>query len=325
MLGSGEGTQVPSAAEEAQSQIKILREKARLEQEQSKAERERLAAEDAQTISKAQQKQQSGYDLASSYDDRQLASGGYDNALVDKYGVRDLFMDSLDRTRAGFDEKDQNPVFGERTAFNDAIAQGNQSYRRDLGNEFKTFADDGFETAAFGDTADDAVLNSILTGQYDDVVTRVNAARDRGKLNDQGYLKALEKLDTQRKAGDAQLQSLGGGVLAGYRKQLGDYASSQRNRLNGATLNDTFDIGGARTGLEALRTSLGGKLEGDLYNATSGQTFFNPDLIIGYGGAQQGLTNPSAQPSVGGSPLLSAFAPKKTGSTLTGTTGNGVF
>lgn len=324
---SGDGNRVPSATEEAQAQLMLMREQAKLDADKAAAQKAAADAERAQKVAKATGTQQQRYDSAVGYGNQQVGARGLDQGLVDEYGILDLYRSELDRKRGTFAEDDTNPLFGENTILSDVLSQGTNRYRGDVRNQFEQQA--GNAETHFGDTMDDQILEAILGSQRSDIEAQVNAARDRGTLNQTGYNKALERLNQQSLAARSELQDLGMGVLSGYRDQFKTKFDNTLGDINNLDLTRRFDTGSALQGLQSLRDSLGGRLEGDLYRATSGQSFFDPNSIISYGSGMQGFYNPSQKaPSVGGDPsLLSAFVDpkKKPGTTLTGTQGTGVF
>ncbi|MBU2051502.1 MAG: hypothetical protein KKH61_21335 [Gammaproteobacteria bacterium] len=320
----GDAPNVPSAMEDAQAQIALERERAKLNADRAAADKAAADAEQAQKVAKATGQQETGYNAALEYAGKQTGNRGYDQGLVDQYGVGDIFKTELDRVKGGLAEDDIRPQFGEKTLYDDAVATGTDKYRTDLSRQFDQFAGDGFSSQAFSDTADDDILNSILGTQYGDVLSKIDASKARGTLNDSGYAKAIQKLEEQKKAGGAQIQNLGQGVLSGYRNQLDTTAGNSRAKLGNASFDNPFDIGGVQSQLDSLRGNLSGRLEGDLYNATSGQSFFDPSSILSYGSSSQGMFNPSKQGAIGGdNPLLTAFTDKnKTGNNPLSTTGN---
>lgn len=319
---------VPSAMEEAQAQISLERERAKLAQEQSNADRARSDAEKAAKVTKATGKQQTNYDAAVDYGNKQTTNRGFDQGLVDQYGVGNMYRDELDRTRRGFQEDDTSALYGERTAYDDAVGQGTSRYRQDLGKQFDQFAGDGFSQNTFADTADDDILESILGGQYNDTLAQIDASKARGTLNDTGYSKALQKLNAQKLSGRSQIEDLGRGVLSGYRGQLDTLAGNERAKIGNAGFSNPYDVSGSQGRLNSLRDQLSGRLEGDVYRATEGQSFFDPSAIQSYGTTQQGFFNPSKKAAVGGeNPLLDAFQdPNKSGTNPLSTSGsNGAF
>ena len=96
----------------------------------------------------------------------------------------------------------------------------------------------------------------------------------------------------------AKANSIGGSVLSGYRSQLDDRIGSIRSKANDWDFGSTFDLGRERGTVDALKGSLSSRLEGDILNALSGQSFYNTDLLLGKGGNATGITN--GLPTTGG-------------------------
>lgn len=324
-MGKSDGASIPSAMEEAEAQIALERERAKLEQDRRNADKAAADADYAAKVAKAGPKQQQEFDRALGFGNTQVGARGLDEGLVDQYGVLDLFRSTLEGNRSRLAEDDATPVLGENTAFLDALGIGQNRYRNDLRRDYDTAAGDS--NLHFADTMDDSILASILGEQEGNVMAQINAARDRGTLNEAGYGKALERFNSQKRSGNAQLQDLGRGVLSGYRSQYDTAVGTGRNKIGSAGFDNPFDTSSAVGALGSLRSSLSGRLGDDLYRATDGQSFFDPNAIIGHGASMQGFFNPSKKTGIGGdNELLASFIdPKKTGSTLTSAGSNGVF
>lgn len=212
----------------------------------------------------------------------------------------------LDRAQAGI-TFGSNPVFSSdigSNLINDLRNEQIKEYQRGI-NEF---APEGFEQTAFASTADDAIIDAILGEQFQDASDSILRARDRGTLNDQGFDYAMANLDTQRTAAGSRLQDIGGGILEGYRGQLGDIASNARTGAGNFDFGDTFDPSTYRSQLDTRQSELTGRLEGDIRNAIGGEQFFNVNDLIQRGGVGQGAQNTTGQ--AGGS-LLTAIQDRK--------------
>lgn len=316
---------VPSPMEEANAQKLIDDNRNRMETEKAAREKAIADAEKADRIAKAGAKQTAGYNTASQYDDKQAGYRGYDQALLDKYKVSNIYQDAIDATKAGFGEEDSNVSFGEGNAYDNAVATGQGTYRNDLSKAIDLYAGTDFANKSFGATADDPILDAILGSQYTDTQAQIDAAHDRGTLSDVGYDKAIAKLNEQKTIGRSTLEGLGGGVLANNRKQLDDAATNIRNQAAGATFANPYDTTAGQKSLTDLTTNLTGGLEGDVRKAVGSQSFFDPAAILGYGTTQQGFYNPSKKTGTeGANPLLTSFtedATKKDPLAATGGTG----
>lgn len=266
---------------------------------------------------------------------KQIDNLALDKGLTDQYGVMDYYNDLIKKQKRAIDPySDTTPTIDEylnkfktNDAFTEALGAKTNRYRSDLTNSLNTVAPEGFESNWFGDTADDAVLNAILGQQQTDAMTVLDRAKARGQLNDVGYGRSLTDLEGQFKTGMGKLQDIGGGVLEGYRGQVGNERTNAVGRIGGASFGSPYDVTSVIDRLNNLKTSLTGSLENDLYGAIGGQKFFDVGTSIGSGGVAQGSTNPS-KINFGANPLLASFAPEEDRRTYgsTGSTASvGVF
>jgi hypothetical protein len=183
---------------------------------------------------------------------------------------------------------------------------------------------DGFEYDTFADTVDDPILQAIYDTQRGDAQLVLDRAKARGQLNDVGYSRAATDLSGQGLSGMSTLQSLGGGVLADYRSRLANERNTGLSRADTASFNQPFDAQSIVDRLNSMKTGMQGSLEGDIYKAVGGTSFFTPSVSIGKGGSAQGTVNPS-KINFDENPLLAAFrtggnARKSYGGTNTGST-----
>lgn len=234
---------------------------------------------------------------------QQFRDAGLDPAAYDQ-----RILNALDLQQSAF-------VPGGTTTFSNdtgknVLADVRKQKVRDYNNAVNAYAPEGFETGAFADTADDNIINSILGSQYDDATAAITRARDRGTLNDVGYKYAMDNLGTTKSAANARLQSLGGGVLSGYRTQLGDIAKNARTGASSWDFGDTYDPNTYKTSIENKKASLGGLLEGDVRNAVGGEQFFDWNALIQKGGIGQGSTN-TGLGSMDDGTLLGAISQRK--------------
>lgn len=334
----GGAPKMPSPREEADAQIILERERERIAAEKAardKAEADRVKQE---RLQQAAGKQSQAYDYASNYGRQELGNRGISDALADKYGILRSYQSNVDKARMGIAEDDINPMNAYTTGswLDNAIADAQGRYRNDLKGGVNQLAGDGFEYNAFADTSDDAILEQILMGQRDNAMSQIDAALARGQLNDVGYGKAKQALDTANTAGMADLQSLGGGVLANYRKELTGLRDNQLNKVGNITFGDSYDPDAFANLLTSRTGDMKNRLSGDIYKAVGNKTFFDPSTIISGAGALQGFYNPTSgqqkssttQAGAGDNPLMNAFTDEeKKKQTQNGTQSqfNGVF
>lgn len=320
----------PSPMEQAQAQIELERTRSQLEQQALERQQALDLAEKNARIDKARPLQQQAYQSAQGYGDQQVGARGYDQGLVNKYGLLDLYGTSVDNARLGVQEDDLNPMlnYNTKTMFNDALNTVLGTYRGDLTRDLNTIAPEDYGYNVFANTADDSILGGILDQGRSDALAQIDSAKARGQLNDVGYSRALTQLDNQAQAGMADLQDLGGGVLSGYRDQLGSLRNDWLDRIGTADFSNPMNFDMFSNRLNQTTSDLNNRMRGDIFRATQGQSFFDPSTIISGSGAVQGFYNPTgtAQKKSGGvtNPLLDAFT--NNGSNTQQQTGqNGVF
>lgn len=303
----------PSPMEEAQAQMELERQRAALEQQAAERARQQEAAERQARIDKARGVQTQAYNSALDYGNQQVGARGYNSGLADQYGLLDLYTSAIDNARMGIQEDDLNPMasYNTRTAFNDALETALGTYRGDLTRQLNDVTGENFGYNTFADTADDSILQSILDQGRADSMAQIDQARARGQLNDAGYNRALTGLDTQGESAMADLQDLGLGVLSGYRDQLGSLRSGALDNIGKTDFSNPFDFGSYNERVGNTVNDLTGRMRGDIFRATEGQSFFDPSTIISSAGALQGFYNPTSAPTTPGAdpsnPLLNAF------------------
>jgi hypothetical protein len=264
------------------------------------------------------------YQRALGYGNQQVATRGYQQPLVDKYGILTAYKEMIDRQKGTIDPTHSDPyqLYSRDAFFNDAVTDATGRYRADMRNNLNSQYGEGFEMQAFGDTADDALLQDILNQQRADAQLTIDRSRARGSLNDSGYTRANKAIEDQNAAGMSTIQSLGGGVLADYRKQLGDTRSNALNRINTADFTNGYNVDSVLGQLGELRSKFQTNMGNDIQRAVGGTSFFDPSVAISRGGQTQGTINPS-RVNPEGNPLFAAFQAedrKKTFGNNTGST-----
>lgn len=289
----------PSPQEQAEARIREMEAQRRMDEDARLAQEERDRKQRELDLQQFNQNVDQSYGGALTRGEQMFrdlgidyGGGRYEQALTSK----------LDAQRRMVPELDSNPG----SYFGDTVIQGvmdqiaNQD-RRKYTQEFDTFAGQNFANNTFADTYDDAILADILGSQYTSAADAAKRAYDRGTLNDQGYTYALDQLQNQRTAGDATLQSLGGGILSGYRDDLRGIADEGRTSIGNYQLGDNFSTDPYRTRINDTTSRYQQQLEGDIMNAFGGQELFDIGSILGKAGQEQGVSNTQ-------SPLFNAFA-----------------
>ena len=284
MCGGGGGMKAPDPMVEAQAEIKRMQEQYKIDQQRAVAAAKTAADTEAAGRKTWQTDLGTSRTQALKAITNQFKGAGLDSA------------DYMDRINAALDLEQAGKSYGGSTGFSKDIGTGvmgdvRNSTIRDYNKAINTYAPEGFEQKAFADTSDDAVLAAILGEQFSGASDSIMRAHERGTLNDQGYKYAMDNLNTQKSAGNARLQSLGGGVLEGYPKQLGDIAKGARTGASSWDFGDTFDPNTYGTQLTGRQKDLSGRLEGDIRSAVGGEQFFNIDDLISKGTVGQGAVN----------------------------------
>lgn len=147
-----------------------------------------------------------------------------------------------------------------------------------LDNYWKSDADNNFNT-------------QFLDDYYNQALSQLDTAKDRGLLNDAGYNSALSALDRRKSAATGELNSMTDDVINNYRDDLAnkvtgfqtaidDYNLGDRNSINTDSLNNQFND---------LYNTQQGNFEMDLNNAVSGYTPFDVSDILGNARNTQGI------------------------------------
>lgn len=219
------------------------------------------------------------------------------SSIDDLFNQRGLDVGEYDdRIRAALDREQAGITFGMTPTFGSDIGSNlindlRNEQIRGYKNAINEYAPEGFETNAFAGTADDAIIDAILAEQFGEASDSILRARDRGTLNDQGFRYAMDNLNTQKTAAGSRLQDTGGGILEGYRTQLGDIAGNARTGAGNFDFGDTFDPTHYGNLISTRQGELSGRLEGDIRNAIGGEQFFNTADLIQKGGIGQGAQN----------------------------------
>lgn len=182
-----------------------------------------------------------------------------------------------------------------RTYFTDQFgdtALGNEQTRRR--NEYSTaLKGKGFEnqiSGSFGDTADDALIESIINPQYQAAQDIIGNQQKRGTLTPSGYNYALGKLGEQRTSGVNTLQGIG----ATERSKLGggveDYLSSLYGQAGEYELGGSFDPDSFDAEFGNRLSSASGSLEGNI-RAASPTNLFDTGTTLQEAGGVQGQTS----------------------------------
>lgn len=315
---------------------KMMMEERRLERErmdrQEQQRKEELAREEARkaaereaALGASRERVGAAYNAALDNARRQLTTRGLDPSQGYGQQVFSTVQGRYDQARAGAPEivEDASALFAP-TAFDDAYTEVRGARRGELERGARDFMGDGFEYQRFGDTSDDPILEAIVGDRYTDANSTLERALARGQINEAGYGYAQGELGNQKNAAMSRAQDFGGGVLQGYRDQLGDLSRGFNDRISNADVMDDINLDVFRTQIDDKTNALTGRMEGDIRNTIGDYRFFDTDTLLGKAGNRSGMQNNNTSPLIGSAAgstknLVGAFEDEK--KRTVGTTG----
>lgn len=192
-------------------------------------------------------------------------------------------------------------------AFASGLDNAQKAKRANLNSKVNSTFTPGFEKSLISDSADDAIIDSILNSQRDTALQSLDYNKNRGILNDTGYAAALRELTGQENAGRSTLNSIGQGILSKDR----DNALSFRTDAGTAASNFVYgsadpDIAGYYTSAKNKASSDLSDLDGAIRASLGSTNLFDVPTLLQKGGAAQGPIN-AVTPETAAAP----FDPKK--------------
>lgn len=293
-----------TAMREAEAQLYLQRELAKLEEEQRIAAEERERVQYEEDLAKFNTNLGSAYDLALQQGQSELLRRELPYELFDP-----LLSQRLTTVRNAVPELASNPsgYFDTNSIISQLVGDETELQRQRLNTQLNQFASPGFSYGLVPNQADDPILATILDEQYQDALSSITRARDRGNFSDFGFTSALENLNSQRSAANSQLQGIGGGVLEDFRTGLRDIAGQGRTRADSFQFGDVFDPSSVQGQIDDYFAERSGRLEGDIRSALGGEQLFNVGQVLGRAGSAQGAQNASARSPA----LLNALAQRE--------------
>lgn len=139
--------------------------------------------------------------------------------------------------------------------------------------------------------ADNAFNDQFLDDYYNQAMSQLETAKNRGLLNTAGYNSAMSTLDRRKSAATGELNTITDDVINSYRDDLAnkvtgfqtavdDYNLGQRNNYTSTNFGNQFNN---------LYNTQKNNLEMDLNNAVSGYTPFDVSDILGSARNTQGI------------------------------------
>lgn len=206
----------------------------------------------------------------------------------DPYGVYSQWSGALDQANAGLTTgADYSSAFSP-TMLDEILGSARTGQRNRYRTQFDQAVSPYYAEETFGSTTDDAILNSILTQQYNDAVSQLDAARGRGQATQSVYDRALQNLGTTRATANTTLQNLGGGIRSGY---ISDVNRRRQGALDSAAAWDfgtTYDPNAEADRVRSYAGERQAALEGDIRGAVGGTEYFDVNSILGNARARVG-------------------------------------
>lgn len=276
----------PTAQEQAEAReweaAKEFERETRREETQAQKDKTAKEASDAAWLSS----KNAAYQGAKSGAANRLNAMGLSSG--DQYGVWDQVQNRYDTANNALQTgADYSGAFNQ-SIVDEILGTARTGQRNKYSTAFNTNLSPYYAEDEFGDTADDAILNSILTQQYDDAMADLTASRERGATNEAVYNRALRDLGTARATANTDLQNLGRGVRENI---IGDVGSRRKAALDLAA---NWDFGSSydpTAEADRIRSYAGGRktgLEGELRGAVGGKEYFDVNSLLGRANAKVG-------------------------------------
>jgi hypothetical protein len=295
----------PSPMEQAQareyeSNLQFQREERRRE-----AERAMKQEEDAKALQRWQGGRNSSYNSAIANANSRLRAKGLEN---DPYGIMNLFRGRIDANNAALqDNQDYSSAFAP-TIFDDVIGEVRGTKRSGARSAFEKDIGRNYANDAFADEADDAILDSIIGGQFDTASNDLRNALNRGQLQQSAFDRALSDLGTSRGTALREANDIGMGVLSTNRNAIGRMRDDALSTINSLELGDQFDTRDEVERIGKGVASRKGNLDADIRRAIGSRSFFDSNSTINRANSALGATNPGTSGTSGNQSLYNVFS-----------------
>lgn len=291
----------PDPMQQARAQAMLDQQNFDRQQAVAEQQRQREAQERAQLAQRTASQSQQLFDQGQQFYQQQLAQLG----LKDDYGIGSIYNQALNSARSRVPEAatDVGQYYDFNGMWNNALNTVQDSRRTQLQNEFGSILTPDWQRSYFDDTADDSILDAILGTQKTSANDKIKAAYDRGQMSSGAYQQALKGLDERGLAARSELESLGQGVLGGYRNQLGEIGTNYQNQASNWRLGQNLTADMFRQALTGRQQSLSGQMEGDIRRAIGDKEFFDTSALLARAGAGAGVSNRGnlqSTPTLGG-------------------------
>lgn len=217
----------------------------------------------------------------------------------DPYGVNKRFNDLVNAALTAIPASETTINLNNADLFNKAVTGSTTAQQNILEQAVNKITPSGYQNTYWADTADDAILNEILTGQKNDVTTNFKRQLERGQISQGAYDYAMNQLGSLESGANSQLQSLGGGVISGYRNDITDIVDAFNKEVAGYELGKQINPNTLTSNINTNVAANKAALKGDILKAFGNTQLFDPNALISKAGS---VTGPSNQPIQGGNP-----------------------
>ena len=305
--GGGGYVPPPQPSPQEQAQAREWEAAQEFEREQRRADREKAIRDEEKRVADAAwtSGKNAAYTGALSSGTNRLRSMGIESG--DPYGVYSQFTDRINTANSGLQTgADYSGAFN-TTILDEILGSARTGQRNKYAQQFGSQINPYYAEDTFSGTSDDAILNSILDQQYNDAMSDLTAARDRGQASNVVYDRALRDLQTGRATANTDLQGIGRGVLEDI---TGDINTRRQGALDQAA---AWDFGGSYDpGREAGRirdyaSERQQGLEGDIRGAVGGREFFDVNSLLGKAASRVGNASTPGTGTTGTTSLYDTF------------------
>jgi hypothetical protein len=180
----------------------------------------------------------------------------------------------------------------------------------DLENPYRRTATEAFDKRMPKDwvpqTADDAIIDSILGEQRTEADSFLKNMLDRGSITQQGYDAAYGDLDRQAGLGKPRLSEIGSGLINTGEANIDTEQSKLRGAYDTLKFDQPYDVEGDFSNLNKLANDFIGTLGSGIKTNLGGTKLFNTSGLGAIAGAAQGGQNTAFGTGPGGTPSTPA-------------------
>jgi len=185
------------------------------------------------------------------------------------------------------DATDYNKYFADQDVGNKLISELEPGYRKTAKD---LFAKD-VPTDFLADTADDAAIEALLTGERGTADKFIQNMIDRGVITDTGATAARADLDKQTTGGRTRLNEIGAGLMNTEEGVIGTERGKRLGAYDTLKLGGSYDVGSDLAALNKLATDFIGTIGAGLKTGLGSTPLYSTAGLPGVAGAAQSGQN----------------------------------